>query len=645
MIRKILFFIVLMITPFIVLAYSQGDVNGDNKVNSTDYIAVRKHILKQTKLTGDIFNRGDINNDKKITSLDYIAIRKIILKVNTVTPKPTVKPTSKPTATPKPTNTPKPLTAEEKICESVKNNNSIDYKSFMSLKKNNDDYYVIKAAHNCANKYHKPVVVTKAEYNIYKNKDDTTSPIVIRTNTDLSNSTIYIHDESNVVFASSKNRQSLFEISSYSGCVKKELALSNLKEGATIKELAGSSNGKFVKVYDRNHKVFIRSYKNGKGRSDGADATDAFKVDKNGKILDPMYWSYSNEKREVYMCDIPSDTLTFKNAYIYNIVAKVSPMIKYDDTSYTRRGLKVGRSNVVINNIVHGYLNSKNKKDFATTINYAYYGFFIIQNIADFTIKNSRVYALDSNYENNSGASTYDLILNDVVKATIDNVVMYDYYDDGKLTYFNDMDNQFNNGKYWVVSATNRTKNVTWNNCFLNRIDGVHEGKMNSTIKNSKTGKCITMLGKGNFTIANVAVYNSNSFMCLREEYGQTWDGTLTINGARLYPRNNDTSYIVNMGVTYGEDGYVFNNGYDLYLPKINVNNFRAFTTDKVYVFNNSASNTGKVNGNLTKVKNYIKNNAFKFTYTKKADIKLNDIKNKNGEVKAKNYLIDFGEN
>ena len=57
-----------------------GDVNGDNKVNSTDYIAVRKHILKQTKLTGQNFTRGDLNGDNKITSLDYIAIRKIILK-------------------------------------------------------------------------------------------------------------------------------------------------------------------------------------------------------------------------------------------------------------------------------------------------------------------------------------------------------------------------------------------------------------------------------------------------------------------------------------------------------------------------------------------------------------------------------------
>ena len=57
----------------------KGDVNGDGKVTSTDYIVVRKHILKQTTLTGDKFTKADITGDKKITSLDYIAIRKIIL--------------------------------------------------------------------------------------------------------------------------------------------------------------------------------------------------------------------------------------------------------------------------------------------------------------------------------------------------------------------------------------------------------------------------------------------------------------------------------------------------------------------------------------------------------------------------------------
>ena len=127
--NKLIIIIVLIMLPILVLAYPVGDVNGDNNVNSTDCIMVRKHILKQTTLKGDIFNRADVTHDGKITSIDYIGIRKIAIanskKANneptnvpipTLTPtvaptiKPTPMPTSKPTAKPtaNPTATPKP---------------------------------------------------------------------------------------------------------------------------------------------------------------------------------------------------------------------------------------------------------------------------------------------------------------------------------------------------------------------------------------------------------------------------------------------------------------------------------------------------------------------------------------------------------
>ena len=56
-----------------------GDVNGDGKTNSLDYILIRKHIMG-TKLTGDNLKRADVNIDNIINSKDYIQIRKIIMK-------------------------------------------------------------------------------------------------------------------------------------------------------------------------------------------------------------------------------------------------------------------------------------------------------------------------------------------------------------------------------------------------------------------------------------------------------------------------------------------------------------------------------------------------------------------------------------
>lgn len=58
----------------------KGDVNDDGKVNSLDYIIIRKHIMGLSKLDSNKLAYADINNDNKVNSLDYVIIRKIILK-------------------------------------------------------------------------------------------------------------------------------------------------------------------------------------------------------------------------------------------------------------------------------------------------------------------------------------------------------------------------------------------------------------------------------------------------------------------------------------------------------------------------------------------------------------------------------------
>ena len=72
-----------------VLAYKyvdasiKGDTNNDGKISSIDYIAVRKHLLKENTLSGGALLRSDANGDNRITTTDYIVIRKMILKNDT----------------------------------------------------------------------------------------------------------------------------------------------------------------------------------------------------------------------------------------------------------------------------------------------------------------------------------------------------------------------------------------------------------------------------------------------------------------------------------------------------------------------------------------------------------------------------------
>lgn len=66
------------ITP----TYLKGDVNGDGKVTSLDYIQIKNHIMGSKILTGDTLSRADVNNDGKVTSLDYMKIKNHIMGTN-----------------------------------------------------------------------------------------------------------------------------------------------------------------------------------------------------------------------------------------------------------------------------------------------------------------------------------------------------------------------------------------------------------------------------------------------------------------------------------------------------------------------------------------------------------------------------------
>ena len=58
-----------------------GDVDGNDKIDSTDYILVKRHILKVNELSGDAFAAADMDGNGKLDSTDYIAIKRIILGI------------------------------------------------------------------------------------------------------------------------------------------------------------------------------------------------------------------------------------------------------------------------------------------------------------------------------------------------------------------------------------------------------------------------------------------------------------------------------------------------------------------------------------------------------------------------------------
>ncbi len=59
--------------------YLVGDVNVDGKVDSLDYLFVKRYCLGTYDLSGDQFDRADINKNENVDSVDYLLVKRMVL--------------------------------------------------------------------------------------------------------------------------------------------------------------------------------------------------------------------------------------------------------------------------------------------------------------------------------------------------------------------------------------------------------------------------------------------------------------------------------------------------------------------------------------------------------------------------------------
>ena len=392
----------------------------------------------------------------------------------------------------------------------------------------NDDFAAIIACHDEANRTGTPVK-TKDGATYYIGGADATA--IIKTDVDFGTSRIIIDD------------RCLEKITSYVFSVQSDFEVFPIdltSIGKKQKTLDFPHDGNvIVNVFNDNEKVYIRK---GRNKNDGTSVADAFLVDADGNIYPSVDFDYPTVTRAVAKC-IDDEPITIKGGIFTTIANQQESFYRYH-----QRGFNVSRSHVTICNFEH-YVEGE--LDHGAP----YHGFIRANFTSDLTVRDAII--------------TPRFIYYTESKIPGQQVPMGSY----DLSFWSSIDVKCINVKqsidildrrYWGVYTSNFCKNLYLENCIFSRFDA-HMGVTNATIKNCTLGhQSIQLIGHGEFLIENSIVKNSTSqFICLRCDYGSTFDGNITIRNcewesasinARIISENNVGDHNYGYPCYYGKN-------------------------------------------------------------------------------------------
>jgi hypothetical protein len=391
-----------------------------------------------------------------------------------------------------------------------------------------DDFAAIKKAHEHANEKGFPV---RADDNANYYIGGADGTISIKTDTNFGTATFIIDDTDVENFKSF-----VFEVQSEHKPLKFK-NVGKLSKGDTrlSEKLPGAC---LVNVTNDNIKRFIRR---GNNQNAGGSQMDTFLVDKLGRIDSdvPLVWDFDQITR-MTAYPIDKEILKIRGGRFTTIAHSK------DIKNYFHRGIKITRSNVLIDGLKH--LIKGEGKDGPP-----YRGFISISNCANVVLRDTVLSGRKYYYNIGSAGKkvamgSYDLSISSSVNISLI-----------RCTQANDiMDSSL-----WGIMSTNYCKNIVLDGCVLSRFDA-HQGVANVTIRNSTMGRMgIKLTGFGAFLAENTTV-KSNSFIDLRSDYGSTWKGDITIRNCRFLPQRRGNEVPIISGSNDGQHDF----GYTTYLPQ-----------------------------------------------------------------------------
>lgn len=256
---------------------------------------------------------------------------------------------------------------------------------------------------------------------------------------------------------------------------------------------------------------FIRR---GLNQDSGFPQTDIFIVEKDGTIDPdtPIVWDF---EQVTVMTAHPINPvpLTVRGGRFTTLANRAEPK-----HTYYARGIVIKRSNVTIQDLQHRITGEGEQGA-------PYAAFLRISDCADVTVRDS-IFSGHKIYQTIGSAGlpvsmgSYDLSVWRSARISFINCCQF---------------NDIHDRTRWGIMTSNYAKQLLYDRCTLSRFDA-HKGVFGATIQDSSLGHGgIQIIGGGTFTVKNTTVRSAN-FINLRNDYGSTWNGDLSIQNCTFVP-------------------------------------------------------------------------------------------------------------
>ena len=475
-----------------------------------------------------------------------------------------------------------------------------------------NDFAAMKAAHAHANEKGLKVVAECGKtYLIDKSGEE---QICIMTDTVWEGATIVIDDRYIFPYDAERNKPVFVVSSEYEKKVHgedSELAKAIMAAGGIktdTKKLPYAPGYPAMLIpNDNDHRVYIRY---GLNQNAGQAQHEVIVIDENGNIdpdtpalLDYNHISFIEEYR------IDDKPITILGGTVVTRANRAPSAY-----TYYGRNITVRRSNVTVDGLKHRITDESNHGA-------PYVGFLNANGLNNLLVVNCdfQAHRWYWNEDPSTGGptcmGTYEIGGGNANKLYYKNCTQINFFDpNGKPTmlwYDKDGNKGVCNDKVgsssgiWGVMGTNYCKNITYDNCTLNRLDA-HAGVYNATIKNNSKVISVNLIGGGTALVEDSTIYN-NLFINLRSDYGSFWHGDVKIKNSK-FVCSAATQVLLNGTWTN------HNFGYKTYLPNVEIDNLEFIGDgEEFYVFNDYAkdrcegdisADTVVVNGETVENKN-----------------------------------------